>query len=84
MSLLARPHPPSVQTCNLQQEDTSGDVRPGAKAVDARAAVALPVLDAKGEVRAVVGLAFDAEGDIAPERERALMAAAAQLPWERA
>src|SRR5215471_17176184 len=33
-----------VQTCNLK-DDRSGDVRPGAKAVDAQAAVALPLHD---------------------------------------
>src|SRR4030088_1693644 len=31
-----------VQTCNLQ-EDVSGAVKPGARAVDAKAAIALPV-----------------------------------------
>ncbi len=46
-----------VSTCDLQT-DTSGDVRPGARAVDAQAAVALPVRDEMGEVRATVGLAF--------------------------
>jgi L-methionine (R)-S-oxide reductase len=47
----------AIQTCNLK-DDTSGAVKPGAKAVDARAAVALPVHDAAGSVRAVVGLAW--------------------------
>jgi len=46
-----------IQTCNLQ-DDASGAVRPGAKAVDARAAIALPVHDASGTVRAIVGLAW--------------------------
>lgn len=45
-----------VSTCNLA-EDRSGDVRPGAKAVAAQAAVALPVMDEAG-VWAVVGVAF--------------------------
>jgi hypothetical protein len=46
-----------VFTCNLQ-EDTSGDIRPGAKAVGAMAAVAFPM----GEpVRAVIGLAWMVE-----------------------
>lgn len=44
-----------VSTCNLQTDDT-GDVRPGAKAVAARAAVALPV-QRDGAV-AVVGIAW--------------------------
>lgn len=45
-----------VSTCNLQTDET-GDVRPGAKAVQAQAAVALPVLR-EGSVVAVVGLAW--------------------------
>ena len=49
-----------VQTCNLQ-EDQSGNVKPGAKAVNAQAAVALPVRGADGEIRAVVGIAFQDE-----------------------
>ncbi len=46
-----------VQTCNLQ-EDQSGAVQPGAKAVDAQAAVALPVRDKSGGIIAIVGVAF--------------------------
>ncbi|SRR5690606_14728387 len=49
-----------VATCNLQT-DESGDVRPGARAVDAQAAAALPIRDASGDVRAVVGIAFSEE-----------------------
>ena len=44
-----------VSTCNLQTDET-GDVRPGAKAVQAQAAVALPV-SRDGET-VVVGLAW--------------------------
>src|SRR3954471_6323179 len=46
----------AVATCNLKT-DATGDVRPGAKAVDAQGAVAIPVRDEAGEVRAVVGIA---------------------------
>jgi L-methionine (R)-S-oxide reductase len=46
-----------VSTCNLQT-DASGDVRPGAKAVAANAAVAIPIHDAHGQVRGVVGIAY--------------------------
>ena len=43
-----------IATCNLQ-EDTSGQIRPGAKAVGAKAAIAFPV----GEPpRLVVGIAW--------------------------
>jgi hypothetical protein len=68
-----------VQTCNLQT-DATGNIKPGAKAVDAQAAVALPVLDAEGAVRAVVGLAWRREGEIGADQEQAMMQRAAQLP----
>jgi len=67
-----------VQTCNLQT-DTSGDVRPGARAVDARAAVALPVIE-DGEVRAVVGIAFADERELDERMLAELSSAAARLP----
>jgi hypothetical protein len=57
----------SVATCNIKT-DASGDVRPGAKAVDAQAALAIPVRGPDGEVRAVVGLAFMGERDF-PDAE---------------
>jgi hypothetical protein len=67
-----------VQTCNLQS-DASGDVRPGARAVAAQAAVALPVCDGSGALRAVVGIAFAGEREIeAAELER-LRTSAAEL-----
>src|SRR5258706_16411971 len=68
-----------VQTCNLQTDD-SGTIKPGAKAVGAQAAIALPVLDDSGGVRAVVGLAWDHERELGPELERSLMEMAADLP----
>ena len=52
-----------VQTCNLQ-EDRSGAVKPGAKAVNAQAAVAMPVRNAAGAIVAVVGVAFADEREI--------------------
>lgn len=64
-----------VLTCNLAT-DTTGDVRPGARAVAARAAVALPVFDDDGQVRAVVGIAFASDALPSPE----LATAARELP----
>lgn len=52
----------AVAVCNIKT-DSSGDVRPGAKAVDAQAALAIPVRNEAGEVRAVVGIAFLGERD---------------------
>jgi L-methionine (R)-S-oxide reductase len=66
-----------VAVCNIKS-DQSGDVRPGAKAVDAQAALAIPVRGADGEVRAVVGIAFMGErefSDVDLERWEALAAA---------
>ena len=68
-----------AQTCNLQTDET-GNIKPGAKAVDAQAAVALPVLDAEGTVRAVVGIAWSKEGEIGIVEEQAMMKLAALLP----
>ena len=62
MAGLAWEHDQAISTCNLK-EDASGAVKPGAKAVDAKAAVALPVHGGDG-VRAVVGLAWADERDL--------------------
>ncbi len=68
-----------ITTCNIK-DDRSGQVRPGAKAVDAKAAVALPVHDPVGEVRAVVGIAFMEEKTLTESELAALARAAASLP----
>lgn len=68
-----------TQTCNLQTDD-SGRIKPGAKAVSAQAAIALPVIDASGALVAIVGIAYSHEGEIPSERVRALMDAAATVP----
>ncbi len=68
-----------VSTCNLKT-DTTGDVRPGARAVDAKAAVALPVRDSYGEVRAVVGIAYPDERDLSDTYLAELTNSAAHLP----
>jgi L-methionine (R)-S-oxide reductase len=65
MAGLAWEREQAVQTCNLK-EDQSGDVRPGAKAVSAQAAVALPVRDPAGQVAAVVGVAYADERELEP------------------
>lgn len=68
-----------VQTCNLKT-DATGDVRPGAKAVDAQAAVAIPVRGESGEIRAVVGIAFAGEREFSAEQLRAFEQSAGELP----
>ena len=68
-----------VATCNLR-EDRSGDVRPGAKAVDAQAALAIPVRTASGSLRAVVGIAFMGERNFSEHELAAFETAASSLP----
>ena len=68
-----------VQTCNLQTDD-SDTIKPGAKAVNAKAAIAVPVLDDDGDVRAVVGVAWADEGELNSEFEQSMMQLAAALP----
>ena len=67
-----------VQTCNLQM-DRSSAVQPGAKAVNAQAAVALPVRNAAGETIGVVGIAFADEREIQGTELDALQSAASTL-----
>ena len=68
-----------VSTCNLKSDNT-GDVRPGAKAVDAQAALAIPVRSPAGELRAVVGIAFMGERDFSEQELKGFEHAAASLP----
>ena len=68
----------TVQTCNLQ---SAGDapINPAAREAGGAAAAAIPVLDAAG-VRAVVGITFPTEGELAPDVLGALEVDAAGLP----
>ena len=68
-----------VQTCDLQTDNT-GAVKPGAKAVNAHAGIAVHVMSSAGDVLAVVGAAWMTEGDISPDRGQAIMRAASSLP----
>ena len=79
MAGLAWQHDKPIQTCNLK-EDTSGQVKPGAKAVDGKAAVALPVHDASGMVRAIVGLAWTDERELSDAELSTIATDAASLP----
>lgn len=79
MAGLAQASRRPVQTCDLQTE-TSGQVRPGARAVDAQAAIALPVLNRAGQVTAVVGIAWNTAGAVLPATEQTLMKLAMNLP----
>jgi L-methionine (R)-S-oxide reductase len=65
-----------VFSCNIQ-DDRSGDVRPGAKAVAAKAAVAFPH---GTPPRVVVGIAWMEERDLDDASVAAITADAADLP----
>jgi L-methionine (R)-S-oxide reductase len=78
MAGLALQRGESIQTCNLQ-EDRSDAVKPGAKAVNAQAAIALPVRNQSGEIVAVVGAAFADEREIQGAELDRLQRAAASL-----
>jgi L-methionine (R)-S-oxide reductase len=79
MAGLALERNAAISSCNIQS-DTTGQVRPGARAVDAQAAVALPVQTPDGEVRAVVGIAFGVQRDITDSELAALAESASSLP----
>jgi L-methionine (R)-S-oxide reductase len=78
MAGLAWQHDKPIQTCNLQ-DDNTGAVKPGAKAVDAKAAVALPIHDPSGKIRAIVGLAWMHDNELSTEVLAKLSADAASL-----
>jgi hypothetical protein len=78
MAGLAWEHDRAISTCNLK-EDASGAVKPGAKAVDAKAAVAIPIHGGEG-VRAVVGLAWADERDLPDAQVDAIGRDAESMP----
>ena len=79
MAGLAFEHDEPISTCNIK-DDATGRVRPGAKAVQAQAAVAFPVHDGQGAVRAVVGIAYKDDRELTESQLEALTAAARTLP----
>jgi hypothetical protein len=68
-----------VVTCNLK-EDNSGNVRPGAKAVNAGSGVALPVRDSRHKIRAIVGIAYKDPQELSQAEIDTLLSEAATLP----
>jgi len=79
MAGLAWQHDKPISSCNLK-EDHSGNIKPGAKAVDGKAAVALPVHASSGTVRAIVGLAWADERDLADDLLATIACDADSLP----
>jgi hypothetical protein len=79
MAGLAFEHDEPISTCNIN-DDNTGKVRPGAKAVQAQAAVAFPVHDANGSIRAVVGIAYKDDRELTGSEFAVLSTAATTLP----
>jgi signal transduction protein with GAF and PtsI domain len=71
MAGLAAERKCAVNSCNIQR-DTTGDVRPGARATGLAGSVAVPVLSADGRVLGVLGVATRAERTFTPDDERAI------------
>jgi len=69
----------AVSTCNLR-DDQTGVVKPGARAVGAGAAVAFPIHDAAGNVRAIIGIAWKEERELGTDELHALMRAGEAMP----
>ncbi|SRR5579875_770234 len=67
-----------VTTCNLQQDDAGGVIRPGARATGAGGAVAVPILRDEA-VLGVLGVATSAERDFTPEEVEGLLALGREL-----
>ena len=61
----------AVNSCNIQQ-DTSGDVRTGARATGLAGSVAVPILKPDGRVLGVVGVATRAERTFTADDERTI------------
>jgi signal transduction protein with GAF and PtsI domain len=71
MAGLAAERKCAVNSCNIQQ-DTSGDVRPGARATGLAGSVAVPILADDGRVLGVVGVATRAERTFTVDDERTI------------
>ena len=67
-----------VSSCNIQT-DTTGDVRPGAKATAQQGAVVVPIRDAAGQARGALGIAVRREHDYSDEETARLLDEAAKL-----
>jgi len=80
MAGLAAQHNAPVTSCNIQT-DTTGDVRPGAKATGLSGALVVPIRDAGGNVRGTLGIGVLHEYTYTEtETQKLFSAAAAILP----
>ncbi len=82
MAGLAAQRREPVTACNIQT-DTSGDVRPGAKATGMEGAIVVPMLRPDGTLRGTLGIANSAARDFTDAERRELLAAAQALAERR-
>jgi L-methionine (R)-S-oxide reductase len=78
MAGLAAERREAVTACNIQT-DTSGDVRPGAKATGMEGAIVVPIIDDAGELRGTLGIANRSARDWTAEETEQLLACAREL-----
>jgi putative methionine-R-sulfoxide reductase with GAF domain len=67
-----------VSSCNIQT-DTTGDVRPGAKATGVNGAIVVPVRDAGGHAQGALGIGVHRPYDYTPEETAHLLETATAL-----
>lgn len=72
MAGLAAQRKCAVNSCNIQQ-DTTGDVRPGARATGLAGSVCVPIVTSDGRVLGTLGVATRAERTFTEAEESALM-----------
>lgn len=77
MAGLAAERRAAVTACNIQT-DSSGDVRPGAKATGMEGAIVVPIIDG-GTLRGTLGIANRNERTFSPAEQSSLLTAAAEL-----
>jgi GAF domain-containing protein len=78
MAGLAAERRDAVTACNIQT-DTSGDVRPGAKATGMEGAIVVPIIDDAGELRGTLGIANRSARDWTAEETQQLLACAREM-----
>lgn len=78
MAGLAAERKQPVTACNIQT-DTSGDVRPGAKATGMEGAIVIPILSDTGAVVGTLGVANRAERTFSPDEIERLTAEGREL-----
>ena len=81
MAGLAAERNEPVSSCNIQA-DTTGDVKPGARATGVNGAIVVPIRDALGQVRGALGIGVHRHYEYTPEETSRLLDIASKLNHE--